>query len=133
MNFDVCPLNNRIAPANSPHQSPRTHGEANLLNAGGGSSRAPSRYSQTSLNNSSSLINHPINNRRKKNIAVFRSMQKNAHPRFTITNVSAQLSMRPTRGPVWCPPFRVSGCNWDSECPAHPEGWTPNGSASVDL
>src|SRR6478672_1736800 len=99
MNFDVCPLNNRIAPANNPHQSPRIHGEANFLNAGGGSSRAPSRYSQTALNSSNGFINHPINNRRKKNIAVFRSMQKNAHPRFTMTNVSAQLSIRPIRAP----------------------------------
>src|SRR5215467_7457406 len=100
MNFDVCPLNSRIAPANNPHQSPTIQGESNFLNPGGGSSLAPSRYSQTALNSSNPFINHPINNRRKKNIAVFRSMQKKAQPRFTITNVNAQLSTRPIRVPL---------------------------------
>src|SRR5215469_16292928 len=92
MNFELCPLKSRIAPANNPHQSPCTQGEASISNPGGGSSRAPSRNSHTALNVSSGLINYPISNRRKKNIAVFKSMQKKAHPRFTITNVIPQLT-----------------------------------------
>src|SRR5882672_2403082 len=41
------------------------------------------------------FIDHPKNNRRKKNKLVGRSMQKNAQPRFTMMKVRAQLTSLP--------------------------------------
>ena len=84
-------------PSSVPHHSPRNQPDSNLSAPGGGGVSQPSRYSHNALNQVNALISHPRKSRRKKNRAVGRSMQKNAQPRFTDTNVSAHATAVPNR------------------------------------
>ena len=97
MNFDACPQNRMIAPSSVPHHNPRTQPDSSRSAPGGGGLPQPSRYSHNALNQVNALISHPRKSRRKKNRAVGRSMQKNAQPIFTDTNVSAHAATAPTR------------------------------------
>src|SRR5438045_1455911 len=90
MNFDVWPQKNKISAASSAHHRPRDQPDDSASKPAGGSSRQPSRYSQSALKCAKMFISHPRNNRLKKNKPVFRSMQKNAQPRLTRTKVTIQ-------------------------------------------
>src|SRR3954453_18257186 len=97
MNLEVWPQNKMMAPASTPHQSPRTQGAQRAARDSGGSSRLPPMISQTVLIDSKVFMAHPKKRRLKKKTAVCKSMQKNAQPRFTMVKVSAQAASLPAR------------------------------------